>query len=144
MAEEKIIKIEGATIEGKMPAGSIVTDTGGGVAVQGGVETGGGKMTGRDDVRYSPNATTGSITFGNQDNAILWNAIVMLGDRLNERINTIDVKLDDLPARVGKLEVRVPPITVPVALAFPPTFWAVMVVIGLVLLAVAFFVGRGF
>lgn len=143
MAEEKIIKIEGATIEGVVPAAT-VTDTGGGAAVQGGVTTGGGHVTGRDDVRYAPNATTGNITFGNQDNAILMNAIITMGDRLNTRINAIDVKLDDLPGRVGKLELKVDPKSVPITLAFPPTFWAMIVIIAFGLLAVAFFVGRGF
>lgn len=159
MADEKTIKIEGATIEGVTTA--TVTNTGGAAAVQGDVHTGGGNMTGHDSVRYAPNTTTGNVTFGNQDNAILMNAIITMGNQVNERINavgndlnnkinTVDVKLDDLPARVGKLEVKVEPVpvpiplTIPLAVAFPPTFWAMIAIITFGLLAVAFFVGRGF
>lgn len=140
MAEEKTIKIEGATIEGIVPAAATVTDTGGGAAVQGNVETGGGHVIGRDDMRYSPSGNISGVTFTNQDNAMLWNALIAL----SEKVNVVDVKLDDLPNRVGKLEVKVDPASVPIALTFPPTFWAMMAIIAFGLLAVAFFVGRGF
>ncbi len=95
------------------------------------IETGGGSVVRRDvdaqefigrDQRHGGS----NITFQSQDNAQLWGAIISLSnqladmqDRLNDKIGVVAIKLDGLPDRVNKLEIKVPPI-------FTPIFWVLI------------------
>lgn len=94
---------EGATAEDDKQGSEAMTETrtGGGASVGRDVETG-GDLTGRDRM-------ASSIHFSNQDNAMIWREIIALGDKITE----VRIRLDDLPARVGVLEVRlqVQPVT---------------------------------
>lgn len=71
------------------------TQTGGGAAVRGNVDTG-GDFAGRD--RMASN-----IHFSSQDNARIWEQLIALGDKISQ----VNIRLDDLPDRVKILEVRI-------------------------------------
>ena len=97
-------------------------NTQGGAAVQGDVAA--HDLTMRD--RYDQRASGSSVTFQNPDSAELWRAILSLGaqmcemqSRLSDRISGVDFKLDDLPNRVNKLEVKVDPLPIPVPVMIP-------------------------
>lgn len=116
--------------------------TGGGAVVQGDANT--RDLTGRDSHQQNS-----SVTFQNPDSAELWRAIIALGNQIselqakvNDRVTELAIKMDDLPRRVGKLEVRVEPVPVPVALT--PTSWLLIVLIGLFVGTLLFLLGRGF
>lgn len=78
----------------------------------------------------------GSVTFQSQDNAILWQAIIELGNS----ISSVREKLDDLPNRVAKLEVQFQPVPMPLPIIYPP-LWAVLSLTFVIVVIAAFFVG---
>lgn len=82
--------------------GNTQTDTAGGAATQGNVVS--DRFTGRDDLRNYQDHRSGNVTFQNPDNAVLLTAIFAT----NDRVAAVDSKLDNLPDRVAKLEVRIP------------------------------------
>lgn len=97
------------------------TNTSGGASVTGNVDT--GSFTGRDS-RQQSDQRGGSVHFQSQDNAILWQAIIELGDK----ISSVREKLDDLPNRVAKLEVQFQPVPVPLPVIYLPP-WLVILLI---------------
>lgn len=105
-----------------------------------------GDVAGRDnrqEFSRRSDMAGGNVMFQSQDNAVLWREIVALGDKVSD----LRFLIDDLPNRVRTLEnvsVKIDPVPIPVAVAFPPTFWALVILIGLVLGTVAFFVGQRF
>jgi hypothetical protein len=118
------------------------TNTQGGAAVQGDARAE-RDLTMRD--RYEQQH---SVTFQNPDSAELWRAILALGTqmsemqaRLSDRINAVDFKLDDLPNRVGKLEIKVDPEQLPVMI---PIFLALWISVGFGLFLALLLVGAYF
>lgn len=102
MTEDKIhaseLAVDTMTVE-KVEAKTTNIDTGGGVMVDGFVKTEGGKFIGRDAIDKA-NSPSQVVSFISPDNAILWTEITKLVR-----------SLDDLPNRVGKLEVVYKPAT---------------------------------
>jgi hypothetical protein len=77
----------------------------------------------------------GNVTFQNQDNAVLWNAIVALGDKISE----VRERLDSLPERVAHLELK--PVPIPISVTYPP-LWVILVLLIVCAVIGAFFLGR--
>lgn len=126
-----------------------------GAAITGSVATSGGGFTGRDATHRYGNEGS-SITFQNQDNAVLWNALITMGGKMQD----VAVKLDDLPnlvgkmgtmvstleERVGKIELRIEPVpvTIPIPVLAPvySRDWIIVVLIVLIVAAGAFYAGH--
>jgi len=94
-------------------------NTQGGAAVQGDVDT-------RDFIGRDTQRMIGDVNFLNKDSERIWQAlmdtntkIAALQERLGDKIALVDFKLDDLPRRVGVLEVKVEPVPVPVPVMVP-------------------------
>lgn len=147
------------------------TKTGGGAAIEGDANVG-GNMTGRDasydqrtEQRQYDQRTDnrlydqrrdqrqyeqrddqrgGSVTLQmpplqNPDSVALWQEIQKVG----QKIYDVDFKLDDLPGRVGRLEVQIQPVPLPVT--YIPTWLAILLIAlgSIIVVAAAFVVGRG-
>lgn len=93
-----------------------------------------GDFTGRDARQH--------VTFQSTDNAIIWNAIIDLGNS----ISSVREKLDDLPNRVAKLEVQFQPLPIPLPVTYVPTWIiAMLIVLGMLFVGgAAFLLGKGF
>lgn len=119
-------------------------DTGGGAHIDGGADTGGGKLTGRDDEsrnqRSDPRQTmrSGDINFNNRDNEIIYTQLLRMveesgkdRERTYTVIHALDMKLDDMPnklialtgrvANLEKVEVSVKPGSGEVTIKTTPT-----------------------
>lgn len=84
----------------------------GGAAIDGNVSSGGGNVTGRDDRRDPRQRSDQNITFTSQDNLTLYLTLQdMRADirQNNAYISDVNVRLDDLPNRVSKLEIVLKP-----------------------------------
>lgn len=80
----------------------------------------------RYDQRYDSPSGSQQVTFQNPDSARIWEAL----ERVGNRVNNVDVKLDDLPNRVFKLEAIVTPLPVPVVPSvFNPPIWMIVLLI---------------
>lgn len=138
--EPKKAEIElvgGTTITGKVVTADVESAKQAAIGSQNTQVEAGGNITGRDDARHQ----VGSVTFQSNDNAILWNAIISLGDKIGE----VREKLDDLPNRVAKLEVARLEIKVdPLPVVIYPPLWVWIAAVVVAALIGAFFAGRGF
>lgn len=146
------------------------TKTGGGAAIEGDAQVG-GDFTGhdtfdqrteqrqydqradnrmydqrRDQRRYEQwddqrggNVTLQMPPLQSPDSVALWQEI----QRVGQKIYDVDFKLDDLPKRVGKLEVQIQPVPLPVT--YIPTWLAILLIAmgSIIVVAAAFVVGRG-
>ena len=144
-------------------------DTSGGAAIGGNVDTAGGAVIGRDDQKQFNQRTGqrqcdqrqdnrqhdqrtnqrnyeqrddsrgGNVTFQNADNAVLWQELRMV----NEKISEVRFLLDDIPNRVRILEVKIDPlpVTVPIPVVYPPT-WLIIILVIIIAVIGAFFLGR--
>lgn len=79
--------------------------TGGGAAIEGSVDTGGGQMTGRDDASHRQRNSQRSdmqqsVNFSNPDSMQLYLYLTAMDANIRE----LTVKMDDLPNRVSQLE----------------------------------------
>jgi len=125
------------------------------------IQTGGGAAMGDAHTRdftardSSQQHTGSSVTFQNPDSAELWRAIITVSNqlselqaRLNDKINDVAFKLDDLPNRVNKLEVKVDPVPVPIPVVgvpmSPAAFGLLIAFVGIVASILLFFLGRTF
>jgi hypothetical protein len=76
----------------------------------------------------------GSVSISNRNDDSLWQAVM----GLDEKISGVRERLDDLPNRVKtleKLDVRIDP-------SFSPTFWALVILIVVIVAVVAFWAGQ--
>jgi len=98
----------------------------------GDIDSGGGKVMARDDASRT-------INFNNSDNGIIWSKLIQMAEQSSDQrmhiersIFSLTTALDDLPNRVGKLEVIVRP-----ASAFQKMLIAILLLMIIVVAVVA-------
>lgn len=101
--EAIVLPADAAALAASPPAAPPATvNTGGGAATQGNVVA--NRFTGHNDQSNYEDHRSGNVTFQNPDNAVLLTAIFSTKDQIAD----VSLKLDGLPERVRKLEVRIP------------------------------------
>lgn len=101
--------IKAETVQAK----TTTIDTGGGILADGVIKTEGGKFVGRDTIEHA-NSPSQVVSFISPDNALLWSRLSDMVAAQEKSVNAqtnLTVALDDLPNRVGKLEVVYKPAT---------------------------------